>query len=212
MSGQADWASREGVQVALGHRLLPLSLPLCCCCSQRTLRVCRPVDWGVRQFNSSFLGCHLNLPARLVGQVGRLARPCPHPDLPFQLAAVVLATPGPGELCRRVTVGERLLHLPDPGTSGPAAFGLGCRARAGTLWAGPGLGEEMGTDESPLCTSLQGRGLLLLLQTLNCPGRKGSAPGGSATVLSWIHLICGSLLCHQKCSLRPATCLQKPEG
>lgn len=46
VSGQADWASREGVQVALGHRLLPLSLPLCCCCSQRTLRVRRPVDWG----------------------------------------------------------------------------------------------------------------------------------------------------------------------
>ena len=39
-------ASRAGVQVALGHRLLPLSLLLCCCCSQRTLRVCRPVDWG----------------------------------------------------------------------------------------------------------------------------------------------------------------------
>lgn len=46
VSGQADWASREGVQVALGHRLLPLSLLLCCCRSQRTLRVCRPVDWG----------------------------------------------------------------------------------------------------------------------------------------------------------------------
>ena len=32
-----------GVQVAPGHQLLPLSLLLCCCRSQRTLQVCRPL-------------------------------------------------------------------------------------------------------------------------------------------------------------------------
>lgn len=42
-----EWAQGrglpEGVQVAPGHRLLPLSLLLCCCRSQRTLGVCRPL-------------------------------------------------------------------------------------------------------------------------------------------------------------------------
>lgn len=57
----------------------------------------------------------------------------------------------------------------------------------------------MGTDESPLCTSLQGGGLHLCSSRLSTAlGGKGSAPGGSETVLSWNHLICGSLLCHQK--------------
>lgn len=71
----------------------------------------------------------------------------------------------------------------------------------------------MGTDESPLCTSLQGRGLLFAPPDSQLPWEERDLPQVaqqwcSVGFISFVGL-CSAI---KKCSLRPATCLQKPEG